>query len=126
MAKTVIGDWLVWTAETIDEGVEIAQHFKKLKEEGKKGGIFQKLGKFLILSDNVTQLPGLIMRSGDVPTEWANIEDHKEDILQGFAKELDALPDEVEPIVVQGMKMGIEIGKFIEMIIELKETKANS
>ena len=70
MKNSILKEWLLWSAETINESVEINNFFKQ--HEGKKM-IIEKIGQFLKLTNNAVKLPKLIVESHKLANEWKDI-----------------------------------------------------
>ena len=105
-----IQNTLNWAVEL---GVEIAKDF-----EDKKFTFAEALG----LWDNAIKLPGIIKGFKDIPAEWQKFKDseeYTEAIIQDVTSKVKGLSsDTSEKIVIQSIKIGIEISKFIQLCIQ--------
>tara|TARA_Y100000114_G_C11698528_1_gene297265 strand:+ start:531 stop:905 length:375 start_codon:yes stop_codon:yes gene_type:complete len=119
--KSVLKDWLLWIAETVNESIEIHEHFKQQKEKGKKGNVFDKIGQFMKLSNNAVQLPNLILNSQDIPKEWEKIAIIKDEILIEFSEKLNTIPEKAESILINVLQIMIHIGLIVEKVVDSKK-----
>lgn len=119
--KIVLKEWLLWIAETVNESIEIHEHFKKQKEQGKKGNVFEKIGQFMKLSNNAVKLPNLILNSTDIPKEWEKIATIKNEILDEFAEKLNTIPAEAESILINVLQIMIHTGLIVEKVVKSKK-----
>jgi hypothetical protein len=119
--KIVLKEWLLWIAETVNESIEIHEHFKAQKEQGKKGNVFDKIGQFMKLSNNAVKLPNLILNSTDIPKEWEKIATIKNEILDEFAEKLNTIPAEAESILINVLQIMIHTGLIVEKVVKSKK-----
>jgi len=101
---------LNWAVEL---GVEIAKDLEDKKFT---------FGEALALWDNAIKLPGIIKGLKDIPAEWLKFKDSEEytqAIIQDVTSKVEGLSSETsEQIVIQSIKIGIEISKFIQLCIQ--------
>ncbi len=127
MNKPVIGRWLLWAIETAQESKQIADYFAAQAAAGKKVKFFEDIAQFFKFLDNIHELPKLIKVSGQIPSEWLKINDLWDGIITDVKEELKLDNEKAEQLVVQWMQAGKEVGKAIELTIQLvNEPKGNN
>lgn len=98
---------LNWAVEL---GVEIARDLEDKKFT---------FGEALALWDNAIKLPGIIKGLKDIPEEWLKFkdsEDYTKAIIEDVTSKVQGLSSETsEQLVIQSIKIGIEISKFIQL-----------
>jgi len=115
MNKGHLQKTLEWGAEL---GVEIAKDL-----EDKKLSIVEAIG----LWDNALGLIGIVKNLKSVPPEWdANKEneDYMNALVDGVASKLKGVGTEIaRDLVLQGIKAGIEIAKFVQLCVKAHEAR---
>lgn len=103
----------------VELGVEIARDL-----EDKKLNFAEAIG----LWDNALKIPKLVRNMKHIPEEWEANKDSQEYmnfIIEGVSQNLDGIGTETaRELVIQGIKVGIETGKFIQLCVKAhKERK---
>lgn len=100
----------------VDLGVEIARDLEDKKFT---------LGEGLALIDNVLKIPGLVKNIKHLPKEWNENKDSQEytdKIIASVQKQVDGVGTQVaQDLVLQGIRIGLEIGRFVDLCVSARE-----